>query len=386
MLNRREFIKFGLLTLASADNNPMRWRVPERLSKILAQLPKNLREPVRFPQRFRLQILWSSHTAQGWHHEAYRLGAEWSAPASMVKVPVAILALRKLRRLGLPRSTQLRVLNPAGCASQASETAEFEAIELSLRRMLIVSDNGAYNRLWEFVGADAMARDLPRFGFPQARLQARLGACSPADNALGRGYELADQNGKLLRTDRTQRRLRVQAPSPSPQVGNAYYDAEQQLRHQAKDFGASNHWSLGYAHALTLGLAGAAPAPLVAQLSADDRAFLTETLATLPRNCIEPKFSEVDYPDHWGKFLVFGDRDGRFPEDLQIVNKIGEAYGFLSDSAWIRQGRNACVLSATLYVNSDGILNDDKYEYEQLGRPFLAELGRRVLAASPLPS
>jgi hypothetical protein len=41
------------------------------------------------------------------------------------------------------------------------------------------------------------------------------------------------------------------------------------------------------------------------------------------------------------------------------------------------------VLSATLYVNADGVLNDDRYEYDTIGYPFLAELGRRVLAHVP---
>ena len=33
-----------------------------------------------------------------------------------------------------------------------------------------------------------------------------------------------------------------------------------------------------------------------------------------------------------------------------------------------------------VYVNADGVLNDDRYEYDSLGLPLLAELGRRVYA------
>ena len=33
------------------------------------------------------------------------------------------------------------------------------------------------------------------------------------------------------------------------------------------------------------------------------------------------------------------------------------------------------MLSAVIYVNSDGVLNDDKYEYEEIGWPFFEELG-----------
>ena len=34
------------------------------------------------------------------------------------------------------------------------------------------------------------------------------------------------------------------------------------------------------------------------------------------------------------------------------------------------------MLSATIYVNKDEILNDDKYEFESVGQPFLNEAGK----------
>ena len=33
------------------------------------------------------------------------------------------------------------------------------------------------------------------------------------------------------------------------------------------------------------------------------------------------------------------------------------------------------MLSATIYCNSDGIFNDDKYDYDTVGFPFLKHLG-----------
>ena len=34
------------------------------------------------------------------------------------------------------------------------------------------------------------------------------------------------------------------------------------------------------------------------------------------------------------------------------------------------------IISATILVNDNQIFNDDTYEYEQIGIPFLAQLGR----------
>jgi len=36
------------------------------------------------------------------------------------------------------------------------------------------------------------------------------------------------------------------------------------------------------------------------------------------------------------------------------------------------------MLSATVYVNSDGIINDSKYDEESVGFPFFRELGKAV--------
>ena len=36
------------------------------------------------------------------------------------------------------------------------------------------------------------------------------------------------------------------------------------------------------------------------------------------------------------------------------------------------------MLTATIYVNSDGVLNDDKYDYETIGWPFLYQLGQTI--------
>ena len=35
-------------------------------------------------------------------------------------------------------------------------------------------------------------------------------------------------------------------------------------------------------------------------------------------------------------------------------------------------------LAATLYTNPDGVLNDDRYEYQEVALPFLADLAEAV--------
>jgi hypothetical protein len=67
--------------------------------------------------------------------------------------------------------------------------------------------------------------------------------------------------------------------------------------------------------------------------------------------------------------------------EIRIYNKVGYAYGTLTDVAYIRDENNNIefFLTATILVNENMIFNDDIYEFEQIGIPFLGALGRAVL-------
>jgi hypothetical protein len=52
----------------------------------------------------------------------------------------------------------------------------------------------------------------------------------------------------------------------------------------------------------------------------------------------------------------------------------------ITDCSYIVDFENGIefILAATIHVNSNGIYNDGKYEYDEIGIPFLAELGRVI--------
>ena len=63
---------------------------------------------------------------------------------------------------------------------------------------------------------------------------------------------------------------------------------------------------------------------------------------------------------------------------MRIFNKVGLAYGYLTDNAYIVDFERGVefLLTATVLVNENGIFNDEKYEYDEVGLPFLAAVGR----------
>ena len=68
---------------------------------------------------------------------------------------------------------------------------------------------------------------------------------------------------------------------------------------------------------------------------------------------------------------------------MQVFGKSGMAYGFLSEVAYVvdRGSGAEFLLGATIHTNADGIYNDDRYEYDTAGLPFLAAVGHAVLDA-----
>ena len=92
---------------------------------------------------------------------------------------------------------------------------------------------------------------------------------------------------------------------------------------------------------------------------------------------MHPRYDTSEYFDSYTKFFLFKAGRGKIPAYIRDFNKTGWSYGFLTDIAYIVDFKNNVdfMLSGVIYVNSDGILNDDKYEYKETGYPFFKEVG-----------
>jgi hypothetical protein len=117
------------------------------------------------------------------------------------------------------------------------------------------------------------------------------------------------------------------------------------------------------------------PAEKRFNLTREDYDLLYRYMSMKPRESRFPQY-DSSYTEAYSKLLMFGGK-GEMDADVRIFNKEGDAYGFLTDVAYVVDFKNKIefMLSATIYCNSDGIFNDDHYDYEQVGFPFLKNLG-----------
>ncbi|MEO0813224.1 MAG: hypothetical protein AAFY60_10210, partial [Myxococcota bacterium] len=65
---------------------------------------------------------------------------------------------------------------------------------------------------------------------------------------------------------------------------------------------------------------------------------------------------------------------------VHFENKAGRAYGFQVDNAYVRDSKSGRELfvAATLYINANGVVGDDQYEYDTTGLGFLENLGETL--------
>jgi hypothetical protein len=112
----------------------------------------------------------------------------------------------------------------------------------------------------------------------------------------------------------------------------------------------------------------------------EDYQFLYRWMSAFPSESESPKYDTSKVGDASAKFLFYGAAKGRAPKHIRIFNKIGGAYGFLTDVCYFVdfEKKIEFFLTATILCNSDGIFNDDKYDYDSIGYPFLKNLGQII--------
>lgn len=321
---------------------------------------------------------------------AFRAGAEYFYPASTVKLAGAVLALEKLNGIdGVTADTAMRIDSAAAgqvaVIDDLSSPTGRPSVGHYLHKLFLVSDNDAYNRLYEFVGQEPMNRGLWRRGLRDSRLTHRLSmALTAAQNRCTNPVTFVGDDDRVLHEQPLVCHDEViAAPAPIP-VGVAHF-ADGERVDEPMDFAGKNAMSLADLQGLLRRVIfpGAFPEEQRFDLTAADYDRLYRAMSMLPRESQHPRYADGErYYDGYVKFFLYGDRKTRIPDDVRLFNKVGFAYGFLTDNAYVvdRAAGVEYLLTATIYVNANGVLNDGDYESDEVGFPFLADLGRAVHA------
>ncbi len=331
-----------------------------------------LQQVLQDPDSYELQIRYTRIKRKGdsvaFQEYAYRVSdSNYFYPASTVKFPISVLALEKLN--SSPQYNRKMDFYYEGDSVQRS-------FEWDIREIFAVSDNHASNRLFEFLGQDAINQGLTRRGISPVRIAHRLGF---------RWEEMTTRPIIIAVADSVSTQLLpigndpIQPLDLNGSLKGKGYMAGDSLVAEPFDFSLKNYLPLNSLHGILQRVVFPEKFPESQRfdLSNDQREFLMQAMRITPR---ELGYDPETYPDGYCKFFIYGDSEEQIPESVNIYNKVGFAYGTLTDVAYIQDLKNEVefMLSATLLVNENGIFNDNTYEFDTVGIPFLAALGRAV--------
>lgn len=383
-----------LLLLLAAEPGHAQRNVLERIVK---QQRDQFGSWAQDPTRYDLQILYTQIDRDRDNRPSfttYRYGVDanrYFYPASTVKMPAAFLALEKLNSLsivGLNASTPMRIgaARPPQTPVITDPTAAalLPSVGHYVRKIFLTSDNDAFNRLYEFLGQRYLNERLHELGYGRTRIIHRLSVSGydTLGNRFTNPVSFYRYDTLLYHQNEVYSRFYNDFGLEAQIQGQAYIDEKEQRVAAPFDFRYKNYVSLQDLHDMLRAVffPEVIPPEDRFDLSAEDYALLYRAMGQRPAESDYPRYEHE--PDNYVKFWLYGDRDStyRIPESIRIFNKVGWAYGYLTDVAYIIDlERNVeFILAGTIRVNANETFNDGIYEYKEVGLPFFGELGRAV--------
>ncbi len=291
-------------------------------------------------------------------------------PASTVKFAAAVAALEKLNQLdSLDRNTRFYVEGD-------SVNTTFSR---TIQEIFAVSDNAANNRLVEFLGQDELNARMQERGVSPIRISHRL-STTHTDDITTKPLVVYTNDSTTVTSTPLVSKEHQTLFLENIEKGIGLY-ADDVLHHLPFDFGLKNYFPIKAQHGLLTRIIFPDAFPINERfdLSLEQHQFLLDAMHTLPK---DTGYDQKEYYDSYGKFLLYGDSTEPMPDHMEIYNKVGYAYGTLTDCAYIKDTKNEVefMVVATILVNKNRIFNDDTYEYDSIGIPFLAQLGRELYA------
>jgi len=361
--------------------------------------PEIVQKVFQNPEKYRLQIIYTEVKREAkikpifiTHRFRSDLN-EYFYPASTVKLAACILGLEKMNSLkGKGLSKESTMIHLKSRESQTS--AEFDSttkdglptLSNYIKKILLVSDNDAYNRIYEWLGQQEFNAQMAKKGFEGVRFTHRLQIpLNPEQNRYTNAVQFHDKSGKVIwQEDEKINQKEIKSDKPLL-LGKGVMNDKGLIDLQPLDFTYKNAFPLEAQHDLIkrIFFPETYPKSKRLNLTTEDYAFLRKYMSMFPTDSDEPNYKNDPniYPTYC-KFLYYGsERNAIINPNITIYNKVGDAYGFLLDNAYIVDHKNKkeYIISVSMLCNEDEIFNDDKYDYETIGFPFMKALGQALL-------
>ena len=365
------------------------------LPKLLATKPEQFKELTENSDKYRLQILYTQIDRDKKNNPkfttfGYRINnTEYFYPASTVKLPASVLALEKINNLNIkgltkdsPMLTGAEFQKHTPMLKDSTAENGLPSVAHYIKKILMVSDNDAFNRLYEFIGQEAFNETLHQKGYGNTRIFHRLQVgMNKEQNRRTNPIKFMSGNEITYQQPMVISEKNYSSPTPIS-IGKGYMQNDS-IVNTPFDFTDKNFYPLIDQQAILKAIlfpASVEPKKRF-NLTEDDYKFLYKYMSQMPTESTYPKYDPTEFYPTYCKFLMYGSgKSDVVNPNMRIFNKVGDAYGFLLDNAYIVDFEKGVefMLTTVLLCNNDQIFNNDKYDYDTIGFPFMKNLGKLI--------
>jgi beta-lactamase class D len=359
-------------------------------------------------------------------------------PASLVKLPVAIFALEKLRSnyadAGLDyyikfdtntfcnnhryqnysykyvrangkqtfqdickryriEKEQLALLNPE-LANSEQPIKKSTAVKISLKpslytlkdlitAMIVYSDNESYNKILDFVGQDYITMRCKDLRLNDIAVTRKFLVCDEYEQNISRPFIL--YNHDTIFIAREEMKISTERPVAKynrATIGKAHL-LNGQIINKPRNFTGHNRISLYDINKLLIKLVmnEHLEGKEKLNLSRFEQRVLLKLLGLYPQEDLYIRNKTYEFAeDGYTLFLMNGNDTSDITTPVRAINICGQAYGYTNDCAYFFDTKNNVefFLAARIYTNKNNVLGDDLYEYNELAFPFMKKLGEVI--------
>ena len=358
------------------------------LYNILLNKDPLLDQVLKNPSKYYFQLIYTKveniANKKIYHTYAINQGNQYFYPASLIKFPLALVALEKLTALkdsgvGINDAIEINTCSCDQATNFYVKRHKKPTMLQFLREMMIMSNNDAYNLYFDFIGRDQFNSRMRSMNIFDIQMKNRFtSGCGEENNkffggiefknkAHNRGYKIpcSISNGNWI-IDSTkyptffERRIFVKQKSIENRKNNA----------------SANYVSLIQAHQLLINLIHESSELYQNNFKVDKeyKNELIKAMGAFPRELDNSSYDTANLSDHYYKFFVDPKIIQTKDNKIRIFNKVGLASGFVSDVSYFYDSTHQIeyfVSAAILSKKSNSDLNN----YNDFGIPVLRKIG-----------
>jgi hypothetical protein len=313
-------------------------------------------------------------------------------PASLIKFPIAMMALEKMLFMGIYRKAIPVFNRDVVCKNDKyitlSETRKINFGQM-IEDMMALSDNNFYSSFYHFLTPLRINELLDRIGYEGTNIYKDFSGCDREDQLKWNSYQFYSTNSGDGRTEY----VYPFSELDSNEMLNNYSFTERRLfgsKHENEEGDiVSGPYDLNYNLELPLTEVNDMLIQLMYpetykekfEMRNMDRQFLIESMQKYPRE-VTPSYPARRYwkKDNDLKYAIIGEEGTA--HKTQTTSKLGLSYGFTSEFAHVKNEDDGVefFMSVSWYTNANDIVNDGEYEYTEVARPFVARLSKLLYA------